>query len=684
MGDINSELQQGRLLYDEVDSIYHRIVHKIKSCGYIYFCSSRADGTKMSLPTRYLLSKVISRLEEGSLKFSEKDILKPSLDLESRSKKDKEVASKRWKKIESLVEGDQMMNLEGRYALIEKAAATEPIVSVVSLLNWIKSYFIGGMTEIALTPKYSQCGAPGEDRCYKRKTTDARIEIIRLGYKEFCKKGSSMAHALKLTNDKYYNCEVHGPNRIEYQEFRRYAAKLFPSHFERKKWKYGTKYARSNNRLLGGRANDIANGPGTLFQIDWTSLDIDVVHSINRNKSIGRPILYLVVDTYSRMITGILITLKHASFQTCCRALYNAAIDKVKFAKQFGEEISSTDWECSSVPQNAVADGGSDVLNHKTDSIGKGFFKMGIATTESYRGDLKAIVERLNRTLKTYLSDSLDGFGQAQNKFKRRKGVDTRKEACLTMKELYRIVIKLVIDYNHTTIRTYPKTEQLVADDTMLIPAQIWRHAMENGYGYVKRVDPEVLWLSLLDVQSRIPDRDGFQINRDQFVPENKKDFDCLENLINAPGGAGAQRITYNPDNYLEKYWIHKGQFIPLRPLGYHDPKFQTEDEACASMESYNEKVTNQENEENKRKAETVACITAIKKEAKRNRPGKNANIKDRKKYKEDEQKNETRTQGVPTLPEHSQDADMTVGCVLEDLNEEIYDDLFEKLDADF
>lgn len=63
-------------------------------------------------------------------------------------------------------------------------------------------------------------------------------------------------------------------------------------------------------RPLVSDSKSETNGPGTRFQIDATIADVYLISSFDVNKIIGRPVIYAVIDVYSRIITGIYVGLE--------------------------------------------------------------------------------------------------------------------------------------------------------------------------------------------------------------------------------------------------------------------------------------------------------------------------------------------------------------------------------------
>jgi hypothetical protein len=67
-------------------------------------------------------------------------------------------------------------------------------------------------------------------------------------------------------------------------------------------------------RALLGDSTQMASGPGSLYQIDATVGDIYLVSSFDRTRIIGRPVIYVCIDVFSRLVTGIAVTLEGPSW----------------------------------------------------------------------------------------------------------------------------------------------------------------------------------------------------------------------------------------------------------------------------------------------------------------------------------------------------------------------------------
>ena len=73
-------------------------------------------------------------------------------------------------------------------------------------------------------------------------------------------------------------------------------------------------------------------GPGHRYQIDATIADIYLLSEHDRSRIVGRPVVYVVVDVFSRMIVGLYVGFEGPSWVSAMIALAHIATDKVHIA----------------------------------------------------------------------------------------------------------------------------------------------------------------------------------------------------------------------------------------------------------------------------------------------------------------------------------------------------------------
>src|SRR5262249_544134 len=123
-----------------------------------------------------------------------------------------------------------------------------------------------------------------------------------------------------------------------------------------------------NHRALAGDAMSGAFGPASIYELDSTVADNYVVSALDRNRILGRPIVYFVKDVFSRLIAGIGVTLHGPSWETAMIAVENTMVDKVAFCKEFGIYIAPWQWPSQHLPRAIRADRG-EFLSKNSDTL---------------------------------------------------------------------------------------------------------------------------------------------------------------------------------------------------------------------------------------------------------------------------------------------------------------------------
>ena len=574
-------------LYRIVDkeNLYYRVLYINQLSDKIYVIELKSNPKKAGEYSEISYSDFIDRIREGKL-TKHQDIFIRNVVEDKISKFAMELRDKAWAQIESLVKKEPNIYIPAlRFEIIKEASQKEGGASITSFYKWLKAFDAWGQIKNALIPWLSNCGAPGVEKS-NCELNEATKTIIRKGYAEFFVGKATLRKAYKDTLRVYYNPKLHGEKEFSKDQFY-YWGSMEWTYSEELQRKIGHRKFKSNRRLLKGRNTDLASYVGELFQIDWTLMDIQVVSSLNRNDYIGRPTFYLVVDTVSRVITGVLLTFESPSHITLCNAFYNAGRNKVEFAKECGFDIGEDEWTTNIISNRLRGDRG-ELLSTKADSLVNNLH-VTVENTRAFSPELKGIIENLIGRITDRVKQRFDAKGKVEKDFGERLSNDSRKEATVTLNELYEITIRCIIEYNnHHWIEGYPLTTEMVRDKVKPIPMEIWKWAKENGYMTGAEFEKRTLWLSLLENKDVVPSRKGIYLNKQDFVPVDKEDFKMLENLICAPI-VDPIKISYDPRVYNEIFWIHDNRFIPLRTRGENDAKYSNEWEVIGTNETYKE-----------------------------------------------------------------------------------------------
>jgi len=408
-----------------------------------------------------------------------------------------------------------------------KAAAKRHNVQVSTVRKHLRRYWQRGQTKVSLQPDFHRCGGPGGQRTGTTKLGRPR-KRNSIGLLLTDKDHKAMAKVIKkyylterrfpLTKvydyllNEHYNSGTKQKNgvsvpvikstdeRPSLARFRYYLNKNYRKDTTLLKRKGSVNYGR-NHRGLQGVESQMAIGPGAIYQIDATTADVHLVHSVQTGLVVGRPTLYLVIDTCSGLVAGLHVTFGSPSYSAAGAALWNAYSDKVEYCKRLGIDIDPEEWPCKGLPRAILADRG-EMLSKNTDAIVQ-HLGVAITNTAPYRADAKGLVERhfrlsndkVIRWLPAAVPDK-ETVGAARRNY--------RKETCLTREEFVRCLIHSILAHNTSIRSNYPLTSEMIRDRIEPRPHKIWAWARPR----LKQMDPACIRICLLPkVQASITSR---------------------------------------------------------------------------------------------------------------------------------------------------------------------------------
>lgn len=271
------------------------------------------------------------------------------------------------------------------------------------------------------------------------------------------------------------------------------------------------KFQQQNRAILGSSKQDVY-APGSVYQIDSTIADVTIASAFDRTKIIGRPVLYFVVDGYSHLITGLHVGLDSPSWAGgAMLALLNASESKVDFCKRYGIEIREEEWPVSGyLPESILADRG-ELISKKVLSMIE-HLQIAVKNTPPFRPDWKPMVERYFGLLQTHIKPFMPG---AVYKDANDRGVrDNRLNASLTLSEVTKILIKVVLHYNNNhLLADYERDENQIAENVRAIPIHLWNYGIQNRSGKLRRVSQDVLKFNLLPSLTAAVTGRGIKVN---------------------------------------------------------------------------------------------------------------------------------------------------------------------------
>ena len=522
-------------------------------------------GRDSGFPFPVSLAELAERVENGEIFFESTE----SVEIQFHTPEDIKKRDETWEMLgEALSTEPAIYQKAQRSQMLDRIAAKTG-VSKNNLYRLLRRYWEEGKTKDCFYPRYSNAGARKSDGGKKRgnmpKLSKRGIALTDEDYKKFQKAidkyymkrdGLTLQHTYDLMLGDYYSI------RIEGAEGGHAGSELLPEsqlpsfwqfrYWHRKHIKAEEKIrARSGDRefelnhddeLL--RADYGVRGPGSEFQIDATVADIYLVSPYNRNDIIGRPVVYLVVDVFSRLFTGLYVGLEGPSWTGMMMALYNTFTDKVSFCKDYGIDITKEEWPCSHLPDTLLGDRG-ELLSNKADGL-VGSLGIQVDNTPPYMGLCKPFVERAFNTIDGNTTVFIPGRVKADTH--KRGGKDYRLDAILTIREFTQVMIKAILFHNNQQVLgslEIPEAMMKADADIGIHPRDIWNWGIANCGGMLRQA-PE------RDVRLALMPRDKGSITR-QGVHFKKLYYSCPEFLdmglfVTAKEkGARNVEVSYDP-----------------------------------------------------------------------------------------------------------------------------------------
>lgn len=228
---------------------------------------------------------------------------------------------------------------------------------------------------------------------------------------------------------------------------------------------------RNNQRLLVSDNLYNVHGPGDVVEIDEVEMDVSLVSETDPTKVIGRPIVHVMIDIYSRMIIAVSVSLENNSVLGLTNCLINLAEDNKALCRRFGLELKDGLWDINIIPNKIRSDRGSEYRSKEAKRI---FRELGITLDlePPAMGSMKGQVEQLFHQYHSVQNDVLEGNGLIT----KRHDSNHHKNAVLTLNDIWVFVINQTIAHNMLTMKEYPLTKDMIRKKVHPNPLEIWNY----------------------------------------------------------------------------------------------------------------------------------------------------------------------------------------------------------------
>lgn len=451
--------------------------------------------------------------------------------------------------------------------------------TIMTIHRYMKRYWYYGKTINAFIPEYAKRGGKGQERSASvgsvkrgrpRKYDDSKGVNVDQNIQNIFEKSvkkyyhTRNEYTFKATYEmmlrEHFSKPIKSPDgSMSYEllsvselptigQFRYWYSKTYDVREKISKRKGETGFMLEHRAVLGKSDYGVI-GPGAKYQIDATIADIYLVSRFDRANIIGRPVVYFIVDVFSRMVAGIYVGLEGPSWAGAMMALANAMSDKVKFCSEYGVEISESEWPCRHVPESILGDRG-EMESNSVDTLINAL-NVRIENAPPYRGDMKGIVERQFRTINTNAVAFLPGHVKPD--MSKRGGKDYRLDAKLDLQQFTKIMILNVLYHNNEHfLGTYERDADMISDGVPPIPIKLWEWGIPNRSGRLRSFDEETVKRCLMPTGTATVSAKGIKFKGIYYVSDRAVAGRWFETA--RANGSFKVDVSYDPRNMSSIY----------------------------------------------------------------------------------------------------------------------------------
>ena len=323
-----------------------------------------------------------------------------------------------------------------------------------------------------------------------------------------------------------------------------------------------TNYQRNNRPLLGDRIQEYAKAPG-MGMLDSTVCDIYLINE--QGGIIGRPILTACIDAYSSLCCGYSLSWEGGMY-SLRQLMINVVTDKQDLCRKYGITIQQQEWDSSLCPGVLVTDQGTEYKSANFEQIAELGVK--VVNLPVYRPELKGSVEKFFSVIQDLFRPYLKGKGLIEPDFQERGAHDYRKDACLTLEQFEKVLIRCIIYYNsQRIIENFPYTDDMLKNKVSPYANDIFIYGKNLEGTNLVKVNKRQLMLTLLPRTTGKFTRSGLIVNHVRYKNPN-----YAEKYLSG----GNATVAYNPDNSSFVWLVDKGNFIEFELIEnrYRSKKF--------------------------------------------------------------------------------------------------------------
>ena len=240
-----------------------------------------------------------------------------------------------------------------------------------------------------------------------------------------------------------------------------------------------------------GRATDGVYGPG-YFEIDATHIQIQLVSRIGGRNLVSRPTVYFVVDVFSGVIVGYVLTLENPSWAVAMLALHNSFSDKGPTFSRLALPYRTEDWPCHHLPVMLRADR-AELVTNRGQNFPQSLVRLEVAPP--YAAVAKGTVEGKNSEVKRKVK-ILPG---SYKKRLERNDSNGKAAAVYDLDQFERRLVEVIMELNLRPLRrSRIPIESIRAGEIVGSRLDLWKWGLKHRAGFTVKPPANFFYEHLL------------------------------------------------------------------------------------------------------------------------------------------------------------------------------------------
>lgn len=300
-----------------------------------------------------------------------------------------------------------------------------------------------------------------------------------------------------------------------------------------------------------GTVHDDCVGPGDVYEIDATIVDLILVSKFHRGVAIGKATLYLVVDRDTNLIVGFHLCLNKPSWEGAKRAILSISSDWEALCKALGVKYRPGDWPAQNTFPNRFFTDRGEGISEKSNVVVLG---PGVEVTTAPKASprRKCRVEgNFFYTIGVFIKEHAGGYEPPGNQQKRRaKKYD--KDMRYNLDEAASVILRAIIQHNHLARASGKIEPHLVYEGFKATPLNLWNYRVSNSTGLLSRTSFDEMRQKLLPLDVAKMTQDGIQ-----FRGLNYKFAHQRFSVLCALASRGAKiELSVQYDTKVDHIWV--------------------------------------------------------------------------------------------------------------------------------